>query len=161
MTTNTPNKLEIPEGLTPEVENQFKAVMGENAVLKDQVKQIKRTLRGGLTLKYNCGKSGKALSEGETPEFFESIKMGLECADRGNNGKPRSPVKDIRAFCIQCVGGEAKGRKPFKAVRECKVYECPLHPYRMGTNPYRKLNLSEEERKTRAKAAQERFTLKD
>jgi len=53
MTTNTANKLEIPEGLTPDAENQFKAVMEENAALKDQVKQIKRTLRGGPVLKYH------------------------------------------------------------------------------------------------------------
>lgn len=41
-----------------------------------------------------------------------------------------SPVQTIRAFCLTCVGGSKK------AVRECSA-ECPLHPFRMGTNPNR------------------------
>ena len=41
-----------------------------------------------------------------------------------------SPVRAIRVFCVQCVGGAKKD------VRECAA-ECPLHPFRMGTNPNR------------------------
>jgi len=78
-----------------------------------------------------------------------------------DNGTRRSPVKDIRAFCVKCVGDSSNGRKPLKAVRNCQVHFCPLHPYRMGTNPFRKLDLSEEDRKTRARVAQERFRKKE
>ena len=37
----------------PHLSPEAKAVMEENAALKDQVKQIKRTLMGGLVLKYH------------------------------------------------------------------------------------------------------------
>lgn len=50
----------------------------------------------------------------------------------------KSPLKAIRAFCIDCMGG---------AVREVKICPskiCPLHAFRMGKNPYRKRELSPE-----------------
>ena len=41
---------------------------------------------------------------------------------------PRTPVKAIRAKCLDCTDGSPK------AVRECEV-PCPLYPFRMNTNP--------------------------
>lgn len=44
------------------------------------------------------------------------------------------PLKAVRDFCLSCIDGEAE-------VRRCTAdgsggYDpCPLHPYRMGTNP--------------------------
>lgn len=43
----------------------------------------------------------------------------------------RSPLKDIRNYCIQC-GGSHKG------ARLCETTGCYLWPYRMGKNPFRK-----------------------
>lgn len=43
-----------------------------------------------------------------------------------------TPIKAIRAQCIDCSGGS------LKEVRECAFKDCPLHPYRMGKNPYHK-----------------------
>ena len=43
----------------------------------------------------------------------------------------QTPLKTIRAYCLQCVGGHPK------EVRYCSVQECPLHFYRFGTNPSR------------------------
>jgi len=43
-----------------------------------------------------------------------------------------SPIKAIRANCIDCCGGQ------LKEVRECPAVDCPLYPFRMGTNPKRK-----------------------
>lgn len=40
-----------------------------------------------------------------------------------------TPVKAIRAYCIECSGfimGEVKG---------CELADCPLWPYRMGHRP--------------------------
>ena len=43
-----------------------------------------------------------------------------------------TPLKTIRAYCLQCAGGHPK------EVRYCSVQECPLHFYRFGANPHRK-----------------------
>ena len=46
-----------------------------------------------------------------------------------NMEKQLTPVKAIRAKCIDCCCGEKK------EVRECNMAECPLWPYRMGKRP--------------------------
>ena len=50
----------------------------------------------------------------------------------------KSPVKAIRAFCIDCMGGS------IREVKMCNSKICPLHAFRMGKNPYRKRELSPE-----------------
>lgn len=42
-----------------------------------------------------------------------------------------TPLKAIRARCLDCVGFQKS------EVRRCKDTTCPLHPYRMGKNPAR------------------------
>ena len=50
-----------------------------------------------------------------------------------NEDKPRlTPVKAIRAKCLDCSCGQ------YKEVRLCVTPECALYPYRMGKNPNRK-----------------------
>ena len=52
-----------------------------------------------------------------------------------------SPLKAIRANCIDCMGGQ-RG-----LVRDCELRGCPLWPYRMGKNPFRNnRNLTPEQR---------------
>ena len=55
-----------------------------------------------------------------------------------------NPVKAIRAFCLDCCGGRKN------EVKQCPCTDCPLYPFRMGKNPYRKLNLTDEQRAERA-----------
>ena len=43
-----------------------------------------------------------------------------------------TPIKAIRAKCLEC-----QGQSP-KEVRLCLAVQCALHPYRMGKNPNRK-----------------------
>lgn len=43
-----------------------------------------------------------------------------------------NPNKAIRAKCVECMGGV------LKLVAECTACTCALHPFRMGTNPFRK-----------------------
>jgi hypothetical protein len=43
-----------------------------------------------------------------------------------------TPVKAMRAKCLDCMGGQPSG------VRKCEFNECPLFNYRMGKNPNRK-----------------------
>jgi len=45
-------------------------------------------------------------------------------------GHPESPIKAIRAKCLDCCGGsEAE-------VRKCTAIGCPLWPFRMGRSPF-------------------------
>ena len=40
-----------------------------------------------------------------------------------------TPMKAIRAKCIDCSGGS------YKEVTQCLVEACPLYPYRYGKRP--------------------------
>jgi len=42
----------------------------------------------------------------------------------------RSPTKAMRAFCVDCMGGNRA------EVRRCSSVGCALWPYRMGRNPF-------------------------
>ena len=52
----------------------------------------------------------------------------------------KSPIKAIRAFCLDCCGGSST------EVRECTSKSCPLKPFRFGRNPYIKREMTEEQR---------------
>ena len=43
--------------------------------------------------------------------------------------KVLTPIKAIRAYCIECSGGMTK------EVKLCTAEKCPLYPYRMGKRP--------------------------
>ena len=43
-----------------------------------------------------------------------------------------NPTKVIREKCIDCCCGN------MAEVARCTAEKCPLHPWRMGKNPYRK-----------------------
>ena len=43
-----------------------------------------------------------------------------------------TPLKAIRAKCLDCVCGQAQ------EVRLCAITDCPLYEFRMGHNPNRK-----------------------
>ena len=42
----------------------------------------------------------------------------------------KTPVKAIRAFCLECSGGSRKD------LAECTAKDCTLYPFRFGKNPY-------------------------
>ena len=46
--------------------------------------------------------------------------------------KRLTPLKAIRANCIDCMAGSVY------EVKRCHLTDCPLHPYRLGRNPARK-----------------------
>ena len=62
----------------------------------------------------------------ETIEEYSSVK--------------RTPIKAIRAFCIDCCGGQ------ISEVRLCPSTDCPLYVYRFGKNPYSSRELTEEQK---------------
>jgi hypothetical protein len=45
-------------------------------------------------------------------------------------GHPESPIKAIRAKCLDCSGGNDA------EVRKCVATGCALWPFRMGVNPF-------------------------
>ena len=54
----------------------------------------------------------------------------LSLADIQALGHPQSPIKAIRAHCLDCCGGQAG------EVRKCTATGCALWPLRMGKNVY-------------------------
>jgi hypothetical protein len=66
----------------------------------------------------------------------------MSVVELGELGHKRmSPLKALRARCIDCCAGSRH------EVRLCTAVTCPAWPFRMGANPYRtKRELSEEER---------------
>lgn len=54
--------------------------------------------------------------------------------------KITSPLKAIRCFCVECMGGQVR------EVKDCTAPNCPLYAFRMGKNPYRSRELTDEER---------------
>lgn len=61
--------------------------------------------------------------------------------------KITSPLKAIRAFCLDCCGDNRE------EVANCLSPKCPLFEFRFGKNPYNKKTLTEEQRQ----AASERM----
>ena len=54
-----------------------------------------------------------------------------------------NPMKAIRAKCIDCMCGQ------INEIPLCPGTDCPLWPFRMGKNPYRKPRQYSEEQLTR------------
>ena len=55
--------------------------------------------------------------------------------------KVLTPVKAIRAKCLDCMCGQAN------EVKICPIEDCSLYPYRFGTNPnIGKRELTDEQR---------------
>lgn len=54
----------------------------------------------------------------------------FSASDLRTLGHPESPIKAIRAKCLDCCGG-SEGE-----VRKCVQTDCPLWPLRMGTNVF-------------------------
>ena len=51
-----------------------------------------------------------------------------------------SPLKAIRAKCLDCCCDQ------ITEVKLCPASTCPLHPFRFGKNPFRKRELTDEQR---------------
>lgn len=55
-----------------------------------------------------------------------------------------SPLKAIRAKCLDCCCGQSN------EVKLCPVENCALWQFRFGKNPYRKREMTEEQRQASA-----------
>jgi len=45
-------------------------------------------------------------------------------------GHPETPMKAVRAHCVECCGGS------YAEANKCTATGCALWPYRMGRNPF-------------------------
>ena len=90
-----------------------------------------------------------ATVEGELAEIGrDPRKMTVE--ELNAIGHFRRPLlKVIRANCVQCCAGSET------EVRRCRMVECDMFPYRMGTNAFSKREYTQEQRDALA----ERFRL--
>ena len=61
-----------------------------------------------------------------------------------NEEKNMTPIKAIKSKCLDCCCGD-RGE-----VKLCPVKDCPLWAFRLGKNPNRSRNMSEEQRKAAA-----------
>ena len=61
-----------------------------------------------------------------------------------------NPVKVIREKCVDCCCGN------MAEVARCTAVNCPLHPWRMGKNPYRKPLTDEQKAERRARLLKQR-----
>ena len=62
--------------------------------------------------------------------------------------KKKNPVRAIREFCIECMGGR-DNKGSMKLVRECVSRTCALFEFRLGKNPYHIQALTTEQREER------------
>ena len=68
--------------------------------------------------------------EADSGEIIGVSPIRISREDILDLGHPSSPIKAIRAKCIDCCGGsEGEARK-------CTAIDCPLWPLRMGRNVY-------------------------
>jgi hypothetical protein len=80
----------------------------------------------------------------QLPALIGKDPRQLTLAELQGLGHEKQPLlKVIRTNCVECAGGsEAE-------VRRCRMHHCPFWPYRMGTNPFHKQALTEEQRAAR------------
>ncbi len=64
----------------------------------------------------------------------------------------KSPIKAIRAHCLDCAGSTGE-------VRKCPSTTCKLFPFRFGTNPFCKRG-TEEANAKRSEALKKRWQVK-
>jgi len=57
-----------------------------------------------------------------------------------DNKQITSPLKAIRAKCLDCCCDQTT------EVKLCPASTCPLYPFRFGKNPFRKRELTDEQR---------------
>ena len=56
----------------------------------------------------------------------------------------KSPLKAIRAKCLECCCGSAY------EVKNCIIHDCELYPFRLGSNPFRTRSMTDEQKQATA-----------
>ncbi len=93
---------------------------------------------------------------GKEPEFWEEKLQTGEVVSRDPRvvtrdemtrlgHLPMSPIKAIRARCLDCCAGQ------IQEVRYCTARKCPSWPFRMGTDFWREKKVLTEEQRAKLK----------
>ena len=69
--------------------------------------------------------------------------------DRYKPKKQKKPLKAIREFCIECMGGR-ENEGYLKLISNCGSPECAVFDFRFGNNPYHIQNLTVKQRQERS-----------
>ena len=59
--------------------------------------------------------------------------------------KCKNPVKAIREFCIECMGGRQNDGY-MQHIKDCGSPDCAVFDFRLGNNPHHKQKLTKEQR---------------
>ena len=66
---------------------------------------------------------------------MESVKIDANAVSGGDveskDEERLTPLQAIRQRCLWCSNDSRSW------VRNCRAFDCPLHPFRMGTDPFR------------------------
>lgn len=77
------------------------------------------------------GANPKALPFDELREHIHAGRKGGDVVEHKYAARIRNRATAMRAYCVECQGGLVVG------VKECAAVTCPLHPFRMGGDPFR------------------------
>ena len=71
--------------------------------------------------------------------------MRIDCikTEEDFNKEVSENTNILRAIKLKCLDCSTYN---INEIKECPVKNCPLYPFRLGKNPFRKRELSEEER---------------
>jgi hypothetical protein len=81
-----------------------------------------------------------ATVEGQPAEIGRDPRQMSETDLIALGHQKRPLLRVIRANCIECAGNSET------EVRRCRMIACPMWPYRMGTNPFQRRELTEDQR---------------
>ena len=79
----------------------------------------------------------------EVGEDEENAELDLNESENG--GVITSRAKAIRAKCLDCCCGQ------YKEVKHCPATTCPLYPFRLGKDPFRKARTYTDEQREAAR----------
>lgn len=96
----------------------------ERLKLADRIERIEF----GLSLQ---GANPKEIDIYELSEHIRAPQLDDDPVTKKYRSKIKNRATGIRAYCVQCQGGE------IAEVRRCPSVTCPLHPFRMGKDPLR------------------------
>jgi hypothetical protein len=125
--------------LETKLANQYAELKSLNGLaqlrLKENINRMEQTLAWQ-------GANPKKIPFDELKEHIHS--SGVDPIERKYVQRIKNRTTAMRAFCVSCMGDDVY------AVKDCPSVTCPIHPFRMGGDPFRgyelpKLELEEDE----------------
>ena len=100
----------------------------------------------GKTDKYSDDEIDEIDGVDEVDEIEEDEENAELILNEDNNGEViTSRAKAIKAKCLDCCCGQ------YKEVKHCPATTCPLYPFRLGKDPFRKARTYTDEQREAAR----------